>query len=128
MLQLQPRYRKLNQECYTQILKALLSAPHTHPQLMDLTGLDRRTVMDLLKCFLKHELVHIGDWAPDALGRCVVPVWAWGPGETAPRKTPEELAAARAKRERLRAKRNRAPGTVFANAVAVLAQPSDPPK
>jgi hypothetical protein len=124
-MKLQSTMRRLNIECYAQILVAFQERPMSLQTILDLTGLHRRTVTPLLRSWYKHGLVHVGEWLPDSLGRRVVPEFVWGAGTDALRDSPEALLEAKARRralDRARHRRNKqAAGTVFASMVDALA-------
>lgn len=63
------------------MVRALHIKPHTVAELSVISGLDETTVNAWLKALRADphfRLVMIGDWRPDALGRCVIPAYAWG--------------------------------------------------
>jgi len=120
-----PRMRKLNQECYAQIILAFRDSPQTLISLTELTGLHFRTVTPMLSSWHKKQIIHVSQWLPDSLGRKVVPEFVWGAGEDAPRMSAEDLLAAKVRRRALDRSRHRrkkqAAGTVFASMVDALA-------
>lgn len=72
------RLRKANQMSYAIAIKAIITQPHSLAQLMELTGLSKRSVVDLLKALQSQKLIHTAAWGPDAMGRFVLNVWGWG--------------------------------------------------
>lgn len=77
---------KVNQVCYVQVLKVLLTQPSTHQyELTELTGLRLVTVRDLLRAYYREGCLHIVGWLPNARGAPTTPIFALGPGEDAPK-------------------------------------------
>lgn len=66
---------------------AMTVEPQSYDALAAVSGLCKGGVAHWIKTLreMDPKPVHIAGWAPDARGRLFVALWAWGPGEDAPR-------------------------------------------
>ncbi|MBP7501187.1 MAG: hypothetical protein KA784_00205 [Aquabacterium sp.] len=72
-----------------------LDDPGTVPELADRTGINARTVNDLVVLLRTHELARVADW--DQSNPAPVAMWGNGPGADARRPSKIERAASRKK-------------------------------
>lgn len=75
----------LNAACYAEMLAKLVAGPCAMTELVDITGLHVNTVRKIIAALRLRALVHIVAWDIDHRGTRRVPVYAFGPGEDAPR-------------------------------------------
>ena len=95
----QDMQKKINQESYALIFKALLKEPMSIDMMQDLTGLHRQTLYKLMRCFKPHKAIrHAGP----VFGRDSKAVYAIGIKKDKPRYC--MTGAERAKRYRERKK------------------------
>lgn len=96
----QDMLKKINQESYALIFKALLNEPMSIDMMQDLTGLHRQTLYKLMRCFKRHKIVYISDWEWDTRGRDSKAVYAIGNKKDKPRYCMTDAERARRYRER----------------------------
>lgn len=92
--------KKINQESYAMIFKALLDEPMSIDMMEDLTGLHRQTLYKLMRCFKRHKIVYVSDWEPDRHGRDAKAVYAIGNKKDKPRYCMSHAERSRRYRER----------------------------
>jgi hypothetical protein len=90
---------------FAKLVKALQEEPRTYLELVDITGLSRQSIYRYIKVFRDFDLIHVGDWDEDKVGRRRVRAWAWGdkPDVPMPAVKPKPQAS-RDYRERLKVK------------------------
>lgn len=77
---------KVNQEMYARIINLLMQKPVTAHELSDKVGIHVVNAQGLMRCFKRHNVVHIYSWRTDRLGRDCTPVYVMGDGLDKPRR------------------------------------------
>lgn len=85
---------------YTLLIRHLTLHDSSVNQLVEVCGLHRTTVANMLRAFYKLDVIHISGWLPDRKKRYNIPVYRWGQGISVIR--PRQTAA-----QRQQARRNR---------------------
>ena len=91
---------KVNQEMYARAFKLMVADPVTAHDLVEEVGMHLVTASSLLRCFLKHKLIHVSAWEKDRRGRDVTPVYSFGSGRNKPRSRKSAADRQRESRER----------------------------
>lgn len=86
------------------LLEGMKQQALSYQQIMDATGASLNAVRTWVQAARADNLVHIGQWGDDIVGRPVVPMFRFGKKPDAERPTPRTAAERmRATRERRRA-------------------------
>lgn len=73
--------------------------------LLEITGLHRQTIGNILRAFHKLDIIHVCKWLPDRAGRHNIPVYRWDIGIDV--KRPRLTGAERQQRQRNKRKQQR---------------------
>jgi hypothetical protein len=90
---------------YTLLIRHLTLHDSTVAQLLEVTGLHRQTVGNILRAFHKLDVIHITNWLPDGTGRQQTPIYRWGVGIDVKRRV--LTGAERQQRQRDKRKKER---------------------
>lgn len=78
-------HRKVNQEAYAILFKHLLDGPMSAYELAEESGLRVLTSQELMRCLLRHKVVHICGWIKNGRGIDTTPIYKLGEGRNKPR-------------------------------------------
>lgn len=67
-------------ERVTAMIQAMRIAPQSYAALALFSGLNSATVLQWVKSWRDHKLVHVAGWENDARGYPTIQVMAWAPG------------------------------------------------